>query len=112
MKKYTAIHEMCGNEGENWITFLITEGNEDSISKLKTLCEKYNEELEGEDSCLKITDISLTEKEVDTIVNTYKRFDIGCYDDLFTKCDSIIKLKNIKNIEEFVYSYYKRKLFK
>lgn len=108
MKKYIQIEEYCGHEGESWSTFLVKEGNEKAIQKLKEAIDKYDY-LQDNDNFLTIKNDDIEESEVDIVV----KYSTSGYYDTFTKCDKILNVDNIKTEtdEEFVDSFYKKKLF-
>jgi hypothetical protein len=106
MKTYTEIIEECGNEGETWSTFLLDQGNEKFIAKLKKAIEKFGT---GDDSSIEVKDSGIAETEVDAFVK--RRRNGYCWS--HNKCDNIIdpKLIKTKDEEAFTQSYYKRQYF-
>jgi hypothetical protein len=106
MRTYTEIIEECGNEGETWSTFLIDQGNEEFISKLRKTCEKFGE---GDDSSLCVKDSGISEAEVDAFVK--RRRNGYCWS--HNKCDNILNpnIINDEDEEGFLSSYYKRQYF-
>jgi hypothetical protein len=109
-KTYIQIEEKCGNEGEDWTTFLVEQGNESFIEKLKATIEKFPD-LEGDDSCLLIIHEHIPENEVNIILK-YLKYK-GGYTSAFRKCDDIINPKVIKykNADAFIESFYKKSYF-
>jgi hypothetical protein len=111
MKKYTAIQEFCGSEGGNWVTFLLIEGNEEYLLKLRELCRNnYSDDSEFNLVVMK----DYTDTQVNFLILTAIEFGLGIYDKLFIKVDSIMDIDILNNIhteEDFCRAYYKRGLF-
>jgi predicted deacetylase len=113
MKKYTAIVEHnSSSEGETWVTFIPLENNENSLSKLKEFCDRFEEHMEDEGDTLKILSKEYTEEQVDFLVESGEAFGLAGYDDQFKKVDCVLELNGLDKIEEpedFVDFFYKGK---
>lgn len=111
--KYTAIVEYnSSSEGETWITFIPNEGNENSLIKLRELCDEFSDDMEDEGDTLSVIDKEYTEEQVDFLVESGKVFGLSGYCDQFKKVDcklDIEKMSKIKSCETFVNFFYKGK---
>jgi hypothetical protein len=107
-KTYIAIEEVNGWEGEEWTTYLVEQGNDAFIQKLKSALKKYPN-FDYNDTFVKITEEHVPENEVNIMV---KRKKVG-YMDSHMKCDEILDPKRINDSteEDLVESIYKGKLF-
>lgn len=105
---YIEIAEHCGNEGETWATYLVEEGNETFLEKLRATLEKFPD-LKGSDTELELSHPNTALEIVDEMV---KRTRSGYYD-FYSKCDEILDPSIIddSNEDAFVDSFYKRKYF-
>lgn len=109
MSKYYHIEERNGHEGEEWSFFIPKKGNEAFIKKLKSTIKKFEEDEEEMENWISIlSDIS--ESAVDILVSNTK----SGYMDYNNKIDRILSpdLINGSNIDSFIESFYKGKLFK
>ena len=113
MKYYTAIKEYCDDEGEVWVTFIPSIGNEEFISTFKNLCKLYKDDVHDIGDIL-VYDKQYTETEVDFTLTLEDLLKINGYDTLFKKVDKIFNPSSLifNDVEDFINFYYKRNLFK
>lgn len=111
MSTYIELEEQCGNEGEDWTTYLVEEGNEPFIEKLKATLEKYPDVRDRiYDSGFCIGNENVDANTVEVLVSHTK----SGYYDFTNRCDKILSpdLIDDSSEDDFVESFYKRGWFR
>jgi len=110
MSKYYWIEERNGHEGEEWNFYIPKKGNETFIKKLKTTVKKFEDEGEDLENWIHVFEEVISESSVNILVSNTK----SGYMDYNNKVNKFLSpdLIDDTDIDSFIESFYKGKLFK